>query len=85
MRLAIPVRGAPRRHQLVVIALDEILPRELSVSGLGGRGGQIEAQGVGVVVAEEVGHVDGSSPTLAELSTFEVDVFMVTRDKTRSL
>jgi hypothetical protein len=67
-----------------VVELDKVLPGGLRVPGLGRDGGQVEAQGVGVVVAEEVGHVDGGSPTLAELSTFEVEVFMVTRDKTRS-
>jgi hypothetical protein len=66
---------APRRHQLVVVALDEILPRELGVARLGGGGGQVEAQRVGVVLAQEVGHIDERAAALAELGPLEVQVF----------
>jgi hypothetical protein len=51
---------------------------------LGRRGRQVEAQRVGVVLAQKVGHVDGAAAALAELAAVEVKVFMVTRDKGRS-
>jgi hypothetical protein len=50
---------------------------------LGGSGGQVEAQWVGVVLAQEVGDLHGSATALAELAAFEREVFMVARDKNR--
>ena len=55
--------------------LHEILPRELRVPRLRRRGRQVKAQGVGVVFAQEVGHVDGSAAALAELAALKVEVF----------
>ena len=72
---------APGGDQLVVVALDKILPGELGVAGLGRDGGQVEAQGVGVVLAQKVGHLHRGAAALAELAAPEVEVFMVTRDK----
>jgi hypothetical protein len=51
------------------------------VAGLGGGGGQVVAQGVGVVLAQEVGHVHGGAATLAELVAPEVQVFLDTGRK----
>jgi hypothetical protein len=42
------------------------------------------AQRVGVILAERVGHRHESAATFAQLSALEVEVFMVTRDKTGS-
>jgi hypothetical protein len=53
----------------------------LGVAGLGRSGGQVVAQGVGVVAAEEVGHVDEGAAALAELTAPKVEVFMVTMHK----
>jgi hypothetical protein len=80
---------SPRRHQLVsfgwaqdrVVLLDEILPREFRIPRLGRRRRQVEAQGIGVVAAEEVGHVHGGTAALAELPAPKIEVFMVTRVK----
>ena len=59
-------------HQLVpfgyaqdmVVVLDKVLPQilrcpqdRLAVAGLGGGGGQVEAQRVGIVFVQEVGHL----------------------------
>jgi hypothetical protein len=52
------------------------------VARLGGGCGELVAQRVGFVLAQEVGHVHGGGAALAELPTLEVEVFMVTRDKT---
>ena len=65
----------------MVVALDEILPGELGVAGFGGYGSEVEAQGVGVVLAQEVGHLDSRTPALAELSISGLEAFMVARDK----
>jgi hypothetical protein len=64
---------APGGHQLVssvytqdmVVALDEILPGELGIARLGGGGSQVEAQRVGVILAQEVGYLDESTAALA--------------------
>jgi hypothetical protein len=85
----------------MVVALDKILPGEpfesipstllgagkagFGIARLGGGGGQVEAQWVGVVLAQEVGHVDGGAAALAELPASEVEVFMITMHKFRSL
>jgi hypothetical protein len=77
----------------MVVALDKILPGEpfeclragFGVAGLGQGCGQVEAQRVGVVFAQELGHRHGRAPALAELSAFEVEAFMVTGDRTGSL
>jgi hypothetical protein len=47
----------------------------LGVAGLGGRRRQVETQRVGVVLAQEVGHVDGGAAALAELSASEFEAF----------
>jgi len=73
------------RHRLVVVALDEILPRELGVAGLRQGSGQVETQRVRVVLAEEVGHVHGSAAALAELASLEVEVFSDTGCKMHSV
>jgi len=67
------------------LGLDEILPVKLGVAGLGGGGGQVVAQGVGVVAAEEVGHVHKGAAALAELAAPKVQVLMVTMHKLLSL
>jgi hypothetical protein len=64
---------APGGDQLVsfvrtpdrVVSLDEILPGELGVPRLGDGGGQVEAQWVGVVLAQEVGHIHERAAALA--------------------
>jgi hypothetical protein len=66
---------APGGDELVVVALDEILPGELGVARLGRGGGQVEAQGIGVVLAEEVGHLHERAAALTELCPLEVQVF----------
>jgi len=66
-----------------VVALDEILPGEpfeclragIGVPRLGCDGSQVEAQGIGVVLAQEVGHLHERAAALAELATLEVEVF----------
>ena len=58
----------------------------LTSAGLGRGGGQVEAQGVGVVLAEEVGHIYRCASALGEFPpTLEVQVFMVTMHKFLSL
>jgi hypothetical protein len=47
--------------------------------------GQAEAQRVGIVLAQEVGHLHRHATALAELAAFEVEVFMVTMDECPSL
>jgi hypothetical protein len=63
-------------HPLVVVALHEIFPGELGVAGLGEGGSQVEAQGVGVILTEEVGHLHSGATALGELSTSEGQVFI---------
>jgi len=63
------------------LGLDEILPRELGVAGLGRGGGEVVAQGVGVVPAQKGWDVHGGAAALAELATPEVEVLMVTMHK----
>jgi hypothetical protein len=59
--------------------------RAYSVSRVaGGGGGQVVTEGVRVVAAEEVGHVNESAAALAELAPAEVGVFMVTMHKSIS-
>jgi hypothetical protein len=65
----------PRRHQLVVVPLDKILPRELGLARLGGGRGQVKAQRIGIVLAEKVEHLHEGAAALAELSAAEVEVF----------
>jgi hypothetical protein len=48
------------------------------VAGLGGGGGKVEAQRVGVVLAEAIGHIHGGAPALAELAPAEVEVLLDT-------
>jgi hypothetical protein len=69
----------------MVVALDEILPGELGVAGLGDGGRQVEAQRVGVVLAQEVGHLYESAAALAWLRALEVEVFLDTGWKTPSV
>ena len=64
--------------QLVFVALDKVFPIELGVACFGGGGGQVVAQGVGVVFAEKVGHVDGGAAALAELPPAKVQVLLDT-------
>jgi hypothetical protein len=75
-----------------VVPLDEILPREpfgalpsamlgtgragFGVARLGGGGGQVETEWIGILLAQKVGHIDGGTTALAELAPFEVEVFM---------
>jgi hypothetical protein len=47
----------------------------LGVARLGGGGGQVGPEGVGVVLAQVVGHIDGGAAALAELPAAEVEVF----------
>jgi hypothetical protein len=61
--------------------VSQALRAGFGVAGLRGGGRQVEAQGIGVVFAEEVGHLHESAAALAQLRTFEVEVFMATRDK----
>jgi len=65
----------------MIVALDEILPRELGVARLRQGGRQLEAQRVGVVLGQGVGYIHGGATALAQLGSLEVEVFMVTRDK----
>jgi hypothetical protein len=51
------------------------------VARLGGGGGQVEAQGIGVVLVKEVGHLHKRAAALAQLCPFEVEVFIGKRDK----
>jgi hypothetical protein len=76
---------APGCHQLVVAALNEVLPEKLGVARLRGSGGQVIAQRVGVILAQVIGHINGSPPALAELSTTEVEVFSDTGCKNPSV
>jgi hypothetical protein len=70
-------------HQLVsfawtqdkVVPLHEILPGEFRIPGLGGGGGQVKAQRVGIVLAQEVGYLYCGAAALAELAPSEVEVF----------
>ena len=62
--------------------IDEILPGELGVTRLGSRRRQVEAQGVGVVPLQEVGHLHEGAAAFAELCPLKVEVFMVTGDRT---
>jgi hypothetical protein len=55
------------------------------VAGLGGGGGQVEAEGVGVVAAQEVGHLHEGATAFAQLRAPKIEVFMVTMHKFRSL
>jgi hypothetical protein len=63
------------------LGLDKVIPRELGVPRLRRRGGQVVAQGVRVVAAEEVGHVDEGPAALAELAAAKVQVFIGKRVK----
>ena len=58
---------APVREQLVVVAADELGPREVGVLRLGSGGDEVEAQRVGVVALEEVADVDRIAATGREL------------------
>ena len=73
------------RHQLVVVALDEILPVEFGVPCLGRCGRQVKAQRVRIVLAQKLGHVDRRAAAFAELSATEIEVFMVAMHKRPSL
>src|SRR2546421_120825 len=53
---------APGADQLVVVAADELGPREIGVRRLRPGDGEVEAQRVGVVAREEVAHLDHVSP-----------------------
>jgi hypothetical protein len=68
-------------HQLVVVAFDEIFPGEFRIPGLGSGGRQVEAQGIGVVLAEKVGHLQEGAAALAWLCPLKVEVLMVKRGK----
>jgi hypothetical protein len=46
------------------------------VARLGGGGGQVETEWIGILLAQKVGHIDGGTTALAELAPFEVEVFM---------
>jgi hypothetical protein len=59
--------------------------RRRRVASLGGGGAQVMSLQVGIVRAQEVGHVDDGPAALAKLATSEIEVFLVTRDKTPSL
>ncbi len=45
------------------------------VTGLGGGGGQVESQRVGIVLAQEVEHLHESAPALAQLRSLKVEIF----------
>jgi hypothetical protein len=55
--------------------------RRRRVAGLGGGGRQVEAQRVGVVLAQKVGHLHEGAMAFTQLRALEVEVFMVARDK----
>jgi len=57
----------------------------LGVARLRRRGGQVEAQWIGVVFAQEVGHVHSAATALAELAASEIEVLMITMHKILSL
>ena len=69
----------------MVIALDKALPTELVVPGLGGDGGQVGAQGIGVVLAEEIGNINDCAAALAELAATKAKVFLDTEGKIPSV
>ncbi len=70
------------RHQLVVVPWGSTKSshenRRRRIAGLRCHRRQVVAQGVGVVAAEEVGHVHSRAPALAELAPTEVQVFLDT-------
>jgi hypothetical protein len=55
-------RGSARRNP----------PRELGIARLGGRRRQVEAQGVGIVFSQEVGHLYESAAAFTQLQALKV-------------
>jgi hypothetical protein len=76
-------------HQLVVVPWGSTRSshenRRRRIARLGRGGGEVVAQRIGVVAAEEVGHVHGRAPALAEFTPTKVQVFMFTMHKFRLL
>ncbi len=65
----------PVREQLVVVAAHELVPREVGVLRLRPAGGEVVAERVGVVAAEEVAHPDGDVPARRRLLALHRQVF----------
>jgi hypothetical protein len=68
----------------MVVALDKTFPGKLGVTGLGRGGGEVEAQGVGVVAAQKIGYIHGAAAALGELGALEIHVFVDTGGKNPS-